>query len=147
MSGGNAFAGTLVPMVVEQTARGERAYDIYSRLLKDNIVFIGTAIDDMVANLSSRSSCSSTSRGSRADIHIYINCPGGATTAGLAIYDTMQLIRPDVQTYLRRAGRLDGRGAAGGGTAGKRFGLPHAADRSTSPGAARRARPPTSRSR
>jgi len=98
MSVHNTFAGTLVPMVVEQTARGERAYDIYSRLLKDNIVFIGTAIDDMVANLIIAQLLFLEAEDPEKDIHIYINSPGGSTTAGLAIYDTMQLIRPDVQT-------------------------------------------------
>src|SRR4026208_508169 len=88
----------LVPMVVEQTARGERAYDIYSRLLKDQIVFIGTAIDDMVANLIIAQLLFLEAEDPEKDIHVYINSPGGSITAGLAIYDTMQLVRPDVQT-------------------------------------------------
>src|SRR6266446_1314669 len=91
-------SGTLVPMVVEQTARGERAYDIYSRLLKDIIVFIGTAIDDMVANLIIAQLLFLEAEDPEKDIHVYINSPGGVTTAGMAIYDTMQLVRPDVQT-------------------------------------------------
>jgi ATP-dependent Clp protease protease subunit len=88
-------------MVVEQTARGERAYDIYSRLLKDNIVFIGTAIDDMVANLIIAQLLFLEAEDPEKDIHVYINSPGGSTTAGMAIYDTMQLVRPDVQTICR----------------------------------------------
>jgi ATP-dependent Clp protease protease subunit len=102
MSAGNTFAGTLVPMVVEQTARGERAYDIYSRLLKDNIVFIGTAVDDLVANLII-----------------------AVTTAGLAIYDTMQLIRPDVQTICVGQAASMGAVLLAAGTSGKRFALPN----------------------
>ena len=125
MSGGNAFAGTLVPMVVEQTARGERAYDIYSRLLKDNIVFIGTAIDDMVANLIIAQLLFLEAEDPERDIHIYINSPGGVTTAGLAIYDTMQLIRPDVQTICVGQAASMGAVLLAAGTAGKRFGLPN----------------------
>src|SRR5258708_10799248 len=92
------YSGTLVPMVVEQTARGERAYDIYSRLLKDNIVFIGTAIDDMVANLIIAQLLFLEAEDPEKDIHVYINSPGGSTTAGMAIYDTMQLLPPHGQT-------------------------------------------------
>src|SRR5438046_10541835 len=92
------YSGTLVPMVVEQTARGERAYDIYSRLLKDNIVFIGTAIDDMVANLIIAQLLFLEAEDPEKDIHVYINSPGGSTTAGMAIYDTIQRVRSDVQT-------------------------------------------------
>ena len=125
MSRGNAFAGTLVPMVVEQTARGERAYDIYSRLLKDNIVFIGTAIDDMVANLIIAQLLFLEAEDPERDIHIYINSPGGVTTAGLAIYDTMQLIRPDVQTICVGQAASMGAVLLAAGTRGKRFGLPN----------------------
>ena len=125
MSGGNVFAGTLVPMVVEQTARGERAYDIYSRLLKDNIVFIGTAIDDMVANLIIAQLLFLEAEDPERDIHIYINSPGGVTTAGLAIYDTMQLIRPDVQTICVGQAASMGAVLLAAGTRGKRFGLPN----------------------
>ena len=125
MSGGNAFAGVLVPMVVEQTARGERAYDIYSRLLKDNIVFIGTAIDDMVANLVIAQLLFLEAEDPEKDIHIYINSPGGVTTAGLAIYDTMQLIRPDVQTICVGQAASMGAVLLAAGTQGKRFGLPN----------------------
>src|SRR4026209_135363 len=94
----NAYSATLVPMVVEQTARGERAYDIYSRLLKDQVVFGGTAVDDMVANLLIAQLLFLEAEDPEKDIHVYINSPGGSITAGLAIYDTMQLVRPDVQT-------------------------------------------------
>src|SRR5262245_33469464 len=88
----------LVPMVVEQTARGERAYDIFSRLLKDNIIFIGTPVDDAVANLIIAQLLFLEAEDPEKDIHLYINSPGGVVTAGMAIYDTMQLIKPDIQT-------------------------------------------------
>ena len=88
----------LVPMVVEQTNRGERAYDIFSRLLKDSIIFIGTAIDDTVANLVIAQMLFLEAEDPDKDILLYINSPGGSITAGLAIYDTMQFVRPDVQT-------------------------------------------------
>lgn len=91
-------ATTLVPMVVEQTNRGERAYDIYSRLLKDNIVFIGTSIDDHVANLVTAQLLFLEAEDPEKDISLYINSPGGSITAGMAIYDTMQFVRPDVVT-------------------------------------------------
>ena len=134
MSVHNAFAGTLVPMVVEQTARGERAYDIYSRLLKDNIVFIGTAVDDMVANLIIAQLLFLEAEDPEKDIHVYINSPGGSTTAGLAIYDTIQLIRPDVQTICVGQAASMGAVLLAAGTKGSRGGVP-------------RARPRTSRSR
>jgi len=89
---------TLVPMVVEQTNRGERAYDIYSRLLKDNIVFIGSGIDDTLSNLVIAQLLYLEAEDPEKDIHLYINSPGGSVTAGLAIYDTMQFIKPDVST-------------------------------------------------
>src|SRR5688500_19138337 len=88
----------LVPMVVEQTNRGERAYDIFSRLLKDNIIFIGTPIDDAVANLAIAQMLFLEAEDPDRDIQLYLNTPGGSITAGIAIYDTMQFIRPDVQT-------------------------------------------------
>src|SRR5207244_10925654 len=88
----------LVPMVVEQTSRGERAYDIYSRLLKDNIVFIGSAIDDNIANLVTAQLLFLEAEDPEKDISLYINSPGGSITAGMGIYDTMQFIRPDVST-------------------------------------------------
>ncbi|HVN07361.1 MAG TPA: ATP-dependent Clp endopeptidase proteolytic subunit ClpP [Patescibacteria group bacterium] len=91
-------ATTLVPMVVEQTNRGERAYDIYSRLLKDNIIFIGTPIDDHVANLATAQLLFLEAEDPEKDISLYINSPGGSITAGMAIYDTMQFVRPDVVT-------------------------------------------------
>ncbi len=90
---------TLIPMVVEQTNRGERAYDIYSRLLKDNIIFIGTPIDDHVANLVTAQLLFLEAEDPEKDISLYINSPGGSITAGMAIYDTMQFVRPDVVTY------------------------------------------------
>src|SRR3974377_2191861 len=92
-------ATTLVPMVVEQTNRGERAYDIYSRLLKDHILFIGTPIDDHVANLVTAQLLFLESEDPEKDISVYINSPGGSISAGMAIYDTMQFVRPDVVTY------------------------------------------------
>jgi len=88
----------LVPMVVEQTSRGERAYDIYSRLLRDNIIFLGTPIDDNVANLIIAQLLFLAAEDPEKDISLYINSPGGSITAGMAIYDTMQFIRPDVTT-------------------------------------------------
>jgi ATP-dependent Clp protease, protease subunit len=91
-------ATTLVPMVVEQTNRGERAYDIYSRLLKDNIIFIGTPIDDHVANLATAQLLFLEAEDPEKDISLYINSPGGSITAGMAIYDTIQFVRPDVVT-------------------------------------------------
>ena len=92
------YATTLVPMVVEQTKRGERAYDIYSRLLKDNIIFIGTPIDDHVANLVTAQLLFLEAEDPEKDISLYINSPGGSITAGMAIYDTMQFVRPSVVT-------------------------------------------------
>ena len=89
----------LVPMVIEQTSRGERAYDIYSRLLRDNIVFLGTPIDDNIANVIIAQLLFLTSEDPEKDIQLYINSPGGSITAGLAIYDTMQYIKNDVQTF------------------------------------------------
>ena len=88
----------LVPMVVEQTSRGERAFDIYSRLLKDNIIFLGTPIDDQIANLIVAQLLFLEAEDPEKDINVYINSPGGSITAGMAIYDTMQFIRPDVTT-------------------------------------------------
>ena len=115
----------LVPMVIETTGRGERAYDIYSRLLKDRIIFIGTAIDDLVANLIIAQILFLQMEDPDKDVSIYINTPGGSVTSGLAIYDTMQLIKPDVNTYC--VGQATSMGALllAAGTAGKRFALPH----------------------
>src|SRR5213079_3776709 len=94
----NTERNTLIPMVVEQTNRGERAYDIYSRLLKDSIIFIGTPIDDQIANLVIAQLLFLEAENPDKDIHLYINSPGGSVTAGMAIYDTMQFIKPDVST-------------------------------------------------
>ena len=99
MDDANPRATTLVPMVVEQTNRGERAYDIYSRLLKDHIIFIGTPIDDHVANLVTAQLLFLEAEDPEKDISVYINSPGGSITAGMAIYDTMQFVKPDVVTY------------------------------------------------
>jgi hypothetical protein len=104
----------LVPMVVEQTNRGERAYDIFSRLLKDSIIFIGTPIDDQIANLAIAQMLFLEAEDPDKDIQLYINSPGGSITAGLAIYDTMQFIKPDVQTICIGR-RLDGGGPPGRG--------------------------------
>ena len=109
----------LVPMVVEQTNRGERAYDIFSRLLKDNIIFIGTPIDDQIANLVIAQMLFLEAEDPDKDILLYINSPGGSITAGLAIYDTMQFIKPRRADDLHRPGGVDGGGAAGGGREGQ----------------------------
>jgi len=116
----------LVPMVVEQTNRGERAYDIFSRLLKDSIVFIGTVIDDTIANLVIAQMMFLEAEDPDKDIHLYINSPGGSITAGLAIYDTIQFIRPDVQTYCIGQAASMAAVLLAAGTAGKRFSLPNA---------------------
>src|SRR5512138_3516373 len=115
----------LVPMVVEQTSRGERAYDIFSRLLKDSIIFIGTPIDDGVANLAIAQMPFLESEDPEQDILLYINSPGGSITAGLAIYDTMQFIRPDVQTYCLGQAASMAAVLLSGGAKGKRFSLPN----------------------
>ena len=116
----------LVPMVVEQTNRGERAYDIYSRLLKDRIVFIGTAIDDQIANLVIAQMLFLEAEDADADILLYINSPGGVITAGFAIYDTMQFIKPDVQTYCIGQAASFAAVLLAAGAKGKRFSLPNA---------------------
>jgi ATP-dependent Clp protease protease subunit len=112
-------------MVVEQTNRGERAYDIFSRLLKDSIIFIGTAIDDTVANLVIAQMLFLEAEDPERDILLYINSPGGSITAGLAIYDTMQFIRPDVQTYCMGQAASMGAVLLAAGAAGKRYSLPN----------------------
>jgi ATP-dependent Clp protease protease subunit len=117
---------TLVPIVVEQTGRGERAYDIYSRLLKDRIVFIGTPIDDNVANLIIAQILFLQSEDPEKDINVYINTPGGSVTSGLAIYDTMQFVKPDIATYCVGQAASMGALLLAAGTKGKRFALPHA---------------------
>ena len=116
----------LVPMVVEQTSRGERAYDIYSRLLKDRIVFIGTAIDDTIANLVIAQLLFLDAEDPDKDVQIYINTPGGSVTAGLGIYDTMQYIRCDVATVCMGQAASMGAILLASGTAGKRSCLPNA---------------------
>jgi len=116
----------LVPMVVEQSGRGERAYDIYSRLLKERIIFIGTGIDDDVSNLVIAQLLFLQSEDPEKDIGIYINSPGGSVTAGLAIYDTMQFIKCDVATYCVGQAASMGAVLVAAGTHGKRFALPNA---------------------
>ncbi|MGC2297207.1 MAG: ATP-dependent Clp endopeptidase proteolytic subunit ClpP [Acidobacteriaceae bacterium] len=115
----------LVPMVIEQTSRGERAYDIYSRLLRDNIIFLGTPIDDMIANLVIAQLLFLSGEDPEKDIQLYINSPGGSITAGLAIYDTMQFIRNDCVTYCIGQAASMGAFLLMAGTKGKRFGLPN----------------------
>jgi len=115
----------LVPVVVEQTSRGERAYDIYSRLLKDNVIFLGTAIDDQVASLVIAQLLFLEAEKPEKDIYLYINSPGGSTTAGLAIYDTMQYVKPDVATIALGQAASMGAVLLAGGAKGKRFALPH----------------------
>lgn len=115
-----------VPMVVEQSNRGERAYDIYSRLLKDRIVFIGGPINDTVANLVIAQLLFLESEDPEKDIHLYINSPGGVVTAGLAIYDTMQYIKPDVSTICLGLAASMGALLLTAGAAGKRYALPYA---------------------
>jgi ATP-dependent Clp protease protease subunit len=115
----------LVPMVVEQTGRGERAYDIFSRLLKERIVFIGTAIDDTIASLVIAQLLFLESEDPEKDINIYVNSPGGSVTSGLAIYDTMQYIRPDVSTICIGLAASMGAVLLAGGTKGKRSALPN----------------------
>ncbi len=116
----------LVPMVVEQTNRGERAYDIYSRLLKDRIIFIGTPIDDHIANLMIAQMLFLEAEDPDSDISLYINCPGGLVTAGLAIYDTMQYLNPDIRTICIGQAASMGAILLAAGASGKRFALPHA---------------------
>ena len=115
----------LVPMVVEQTSRGERAYDIYSRLLKDNIIFIGTPIDDNIANVVTAQLLFLEAEDPEKDISLYINSPGGSITAGLAIYDTIQFIRPDVTTICVGQAASMAALLLCSGTHGKRFALPN----------------------
>ncbi len=122
----NERALNLVPIVVEQTARGERAYDIYSRLLKDRLVFVVGPVDDYMANIVVAQMLFLESENPEKDIHLYINSPGGVVTAGLAIYDTMQFIKPDVSTVCTGQAASMGAVLLAGGTKGKRFCLPHA---------------------
>ncbi len=115
----------LIPMVVEQTNRGERAYDIYSRLLKDSIIFLGTPIDDNVANVVTAQLLFLEAEDPDKDIHVYINSPGGSISAGMAIYDTMQYIRPNVSTICIGQAASMGALLLAAGTPGKRFALPN----------------------
>jgi ATP-dependent Clp protease protease subunit len=121
-----AIQANLVPMVVEQTARGERAFDIYSRLLKDRVIFLGGPIDDHLANLVVAQLLFLESENPDKDIAIYINSPGGVVTAGMAIYDTMQFIKPDVSTMCMGQCASMGALLLAGGSAGKRICLPNA---------------------
>ncbi len=122
---GNAQALGLVPMVVEQTPRGERAYDIYSRLLKERLIFIVGPVEDYMANLVVAQLLFLEAENPDKDIHVYINSPGGSVTAGLAIYDTMQFIKPDVSTMCIGQAASMGAILLAGGTHGKRSCLPH----------------------
>ncbi|MCE5311816.1 MAG: ATP-dependent Clp endopeptidase proteolytic subunit ClpP [Nitrospiraceae bacterium] len=116
---------SIIPMVIEQTGRSERAYDIYSRLLKDRIIFLGSAIDDNIANLVIAQLLFLQTEDPEKDIHIYINSPGGVVSAGLAIYDTMQYVRPDIATYCIGQAASMGALLLCAGAKGKRFALPH----------------------
>jgi ATP-dependent Clp protease protease subunit len=115
----------LVPMVIEHTPRGERAYDIYSRLLKENIIFLGTPIDDTVANMIIAQMLFLEAEDAQKDISLYINSPGGSITAGLAIYDTMQFIKPDITTICLGQAASMAAVLLAAGAKGKRFALPH----------------------
>ncbi|MEK7773877.1 MAG: ATP-dependent Clp endopeptidase proteolytic subunit ClpP [Deltaproteobacteria bacterium] len=116
---------TLIPMVVEQTGRGERAYDIFSRLLKDRIIFLGSAVDDNIANLIVAQLLFLESEDPDKDINLYVNSPGGLVSAGLAIYDTMQYVKPDVSTICIGQAASMGALLLAGGASGKRFALPN----------------------
>jgi ATP-dependent Clp protease protease subunit len=116
----------LIPMVIEQTSRGERAFDIYSRLLNERIIFLGTPVDDQIANLIVAQLLHLESEDPDKDIQIYVNSPGGSVYSGLAIYDTMQFIKPDVQTICVGIAMSMGALLLAGGTEGKRMSLPHA---------------------
>jgi ATP-dependent Clp protease protease subunit len=116
---------TLVPMVIEKTGHAERAYDIFSRLLKDRIIFVGTAIDDTVSNLIIAQMLFLQSDDQAKDIHLYINSPGGSVTAGLAIYDTMQFVKPDICTYCIGQAASMGAVLLAAGAKGKRYALPY----------------------
>lgn len=123
--GGDIHALNLVPMVIEQTARGERSYDIYSRLLKERVIFVVGPVEDYMANLVVAQLLFLESENPDKDIHLYINSPGGSVTAGLAIYDTMQFIKPDVSTICVGQAASMGAVLLTGGSKGKRFALPH----------------------
>lgn len=121
----NQISSQLVPMVVEQTSRGERSYDIYSRLLKERVIFLVGQVEDHMANLVVAQMLFLESENPDKDIHLYINSPGGSVTAGLSIYDTMQFIKPDVSTLCIGQAASMGAVLLAGGTSGKRFALPH----------------------
>ncbi|MEW6354124.1 MAG: ATP-dependent Clp endopeptidase proteolytic subunit ClpP [Pseudomonadota bacterium] len=125
MHSGGAVSLNLVPMVVEQSARGERAYDIYSRLLKERVIFLVGPVEDHMANLVVAQLLFLESENPDKDIHLYINSPGGSVSAGLAIYDTMQFIKPDVSTMCIGQAASMGALLLAGGASGKRFCLPH----------------------
>jgi ATP-dependent Clp protease protease subunit len=116
---------SLIPMVIEQTGRSERAYDIYSRLLKDRIVFVGNQIEDNLANTVIAQLLFLQTEDSEKDIHLYVNSPGGVVSSGLAIYDTMQYIKPDIATYCLGQAASMGALLLNAGTTGKRFALPN----------------------
>jgi ATP-dependent Clp protease protease subunit len=122
---GKEIEMVLIPMVVEQTSRGERAYDIYSRLLKDNVIFIGQAIDDNVANLVIAQLLFLEAENPEKDISIYINSPGGVITSGFAIYDTMQYVKPDISTICLGQAASFAAVLLAAGTKGKRYALPN----------------------
>ncbi len=116
---------SVIPIVIEQTGRSERAYDIYSRLLKDRIIFLGSAIDDSVANTVIAQILFLQTEDPDKDIHIYVNSPGGIVSSGLAIYDTMQYVKPDIATYCVGQAASMGALLLGAGTTGKRYALPN----------------------
>ncbi len=116
---------SFIPIVIEQTGRSERAYDIYSRLLKDRIIFLGTAVDDIVSNTIIAQMLFLQTEDPEKDIHLYINSPGGIVTSGLAIYDTMQYVKPDIATYCIGQAASMGALLLAAGTNKKRFALPH----------------------
>jgi ATP-dependent Clp protease, protease subunit len=121
-----AIGNFIIPTVIEQTHRGERGWDIFSRLLKDRIIFLGTAVDDQVANIIIAQLLFLESEDPDKDIMLYINSPGGMVTAGMAIYDTMQYVRPDVATFCMGQAASMGAFLLAAGAKGKRFSLPHA---------------------
>jgi ATP-dependent Clp protease protease subunit len=116
---------SIIPIVIEQTGRSERAYDIYSRLLKDRIIFIGTIVDDYIANMVIAQLLFLQTEDPEKDIHLYINSPGGIVSSGLAIYDTMQYVKPSIATYCIGQAASMGALLLASGTPGKRFALPH----------------------
>lgn len=116
---------SIIPIVIEQTGRSERAYDIYSRLLKDRIIFLGTPVDDAVANIVIAQLLFLQTEDPGKDIHLYVNSPGGIVSSGLAIYDTIQYLKPDIATYCIGQAASMGALLLAAGTRGKRFALPH----------------------